>query len=66
MAEKMNYKKAVEELELILSSIDNESVDVDELSEKVKRASLLLKLCGDKLKLTEKEVEKILEGIEDK
>lgn len=65
MDKKINYKDAIEELELILSSIDNESVDVDELSEKVKRASLLLKLCSDKLKLTEKEVEKILEGIED-
>lgn len=65
MDKKINYKDAIEELELILGSIDNESVDVDELSEKVKRASLLLKLCSDKLKLTEKEVEKILEGIED-
>ena len=58
-----SYKDAIEELELILHSIENESVDVDELSEKVKRASVLLKLCSDKLKLTEKEVEKILEGI---
>lgn len=64
MDKKINYKDAIEELEQILSSIDNESVDVDELSEKVKRASLLLKLCSDKLKLTEKEVAKILEGIE--
>jgi exodeoxyribonuclease VII small subunit len=46
-----------------LHSIENDSVDVDELSEKVKRASVLLKLCSDKLKLTEKEVEKILADI---
>ncbi len=63
MSKKINYKSAIEELEEILHSIENESIDVDELSEKVKRASLLLKLCDDKLKLTEKEVEKILEGI---
>ena len=63
MTKKINYKTAIEELEEILHSIENESIDVDELSEKVKRASLLLKLCDDKLKLTEKEVEKILEGI---
>jgi len=63
MTKKVNYKSAIEELEEILHSIENESIDVDELSEKVKRASLLLKLCDDKLKLTEQEVEKILEGI---
>lgn len=63
MAGKINYKDAVQELEVILNSIENESVDVDELSEKVKRASVLLKLCSDKLSLTEKEVEKILEGM---
>ena len=63
MTKKVNYKSAIEELEEILHSIENESIDVDELSEKVKRASLLFKLCDDKLKLTEQEVEKILEGI---
>ncbi len=46
-----------------MHSIENESIDVDQLSEKVKRASLLLKICSDKLRLTEKEVEKILDGI---
>ena len=48
-----------------LNSIDYllKPIDVDELSEKVKRASLLLKLCSDKLKLTEKEVSKIIVGI---
>ena len=63
MKKDINYGQAIEELEEILSSIESESIDVDELSEKVKRASLLLKLCSDKLKLTEKEVSKIIEGI---
>ena len=63
--EKISYKSAVEELEKIVHSIENESIDVDQLSEKVKRASLLLKICSDKLRLTEKEVEKILDGIKE-
>lgn len=63
MKSKINYGEAIEELEEILSSIESESIDVDELSDKVKRASMLLKICSDKLKLTEKEVEKIIEGI---
>ena len=60
-----SYKEAVEELELILHSIESESADVDDLSAKVKRASQLLKFCSDKLKLTEKEVDKILKGIQE-
>lgn len=60
-----SYKDAMGELELILHSIESESIDVDELSEKVKRASVLLKFCSDKLKLTEKEVENILKGIQE-
>ena len=63
--QKISYKIAVEELEKIVHSIENESIDVDQLSEKVKRASLLLKICSDKLRLTEKEVEKILDGIKE-
>ena len=63
--EKISYKSAVEELEKIVHSIENESIDVDQLSEKVKRASLLLKICSDKLRLTEKEVEKILDVIKE-
>lgn len=64
-SEKISYKSAVDELEKIVHSIENESIDVDQLSEKVKRASLLLKICSDKLRLTEKEVEKILSDIKD-
>lgn len=64
MSEKITYKKAIDELEKIVHSIENESIDVDELSEKVKRASQLLKLCSDKLRLTEKEVEKIIGNLE--
>ena len=61
MNSKMTYKDAFDELQLILSSIENEEVDVDDLSKKVNRAALLLKVCSDKLKKTEAEVEKVLE-----
>lgn len=63
MSQKMTYAKAFEELETILSQIENETIDVDELSKKVSRASVLLKICSDKLRLTEKEVDKILATI---
>jgi len=57
---KGTYKEAISEIEEILSQIENNELDVDELSEKVKRVSLLINLCKDKLKNTEEEIEKIL------
>ncbi len=61
---KILYKDAVNEIEEILLKIENEEFDVDELSDKVKRVSVLLKICKTKLHETEDEVEKILDNIE--
>jgi exodeoxyribonuclease VII small subunit len=60
---KGTYKEAITEIEEILSQIENNELDVDELSEKVKRVTLLINLCKDKLKNTEEEIEKILREI---
>ncbi|MFW5658112.1 MAG: exodeoxyribonuclease VII small subunit [Bacteroidota bacterium] len=60
MAKKMKYREALGELENITSAIENEELDVDELTEKVKRASYLLKFCREKLRSTEIEVDNIL------
>ncbi|MCF8374216.1 MAG: exodeoxyribonuclease VII small subunit [Bacteroidales bacterium] len=65
MAKKnLNYKEAITEIEDILSKIENEELDVDELAKNVERVSELLKLCKDKLHKTEAEVEKILGEME--
>jgi len=50
-----NYKDAFTELQGILTEIEKGEISVDELSEKVKRATALIKLC--KLKLTTAEVD---------
>ncbi|MCK5280741.1 MAG: exodeoxyribonuclease VII small subunit, partial [Cyclobacteriaceae bacterium] len=42
---KFNYKKALEEIEVIVQKIENEDPDVDELSTMVKRAAELIKQC---------------------
>lgn len=55
-----NYKEAISELEEIVNDIENEAIDVDELAGKVERASKLLTICSDKLKKTEKEVDKVI------
>jgi exodeoxyribonuclease VII small subunit len=63
-AKKETYKSAVEEIEKIVEEIENESIDVDILAEKVKRASYLIKLCKNKLKSTDDEVKGILTDLE--
>ena len=57
---KLSYKEAVTEIEEILEQIETGELDVDELSEKVKRVSLLVSMCREKLHNTEEEIEKIL------
>lgn len=60
----IKYGEAVEEIESILNKIENEELDVDDLTAKVKRVSELLAICKDKLHSTEEEVEKILKDID--
>lgn len=62
---KLTYNDAVAEVEEILQQIENEELDVDDLSSKVKRVSTLIKSCKDKLHKTEEEVAKILDNIND-
>ncbi len=64
-AKKLSYQEAVNEIDEILNKIENEELDVDELSAKVKRVSSLIKLCKEKLHKTEAEVENILKEMED-
>jgi exodeoxyribonuclease VII small subunit len=61
--ENRSYEKAIEELEDIIEGLENESIGVDELSEKVKRASELIALCKSKLFKTDQEVKNILSAL---
>jgi exodeoxyribonuclease VII small subunit len=60
----LSYKEAIGEIEEILQQIENDEPDVDQLSEKVKRLSVLVTWCREKLHQTEEEIEKILKEIE--
>lgn len=62
---KMSYNEAIAEIEEILERMESEELDVDELSEKVKRVSELVRFCRNKLKTTEEEVEMVLKEMED-
>jgi exodeoxyribonuclease VII small subunit len=66
MAKKtFSYNEAVDELEIILNQIENETLDVDQLAEKVKRAGYLIKECKQRLRKTEEDVNKILENFDE-
>jgi exodeoxyribonuclease VII small subunit len=62
---KVTYNEAISEIEEILERIENEELDVDELAEKVKRVSQLLKICKEKLQTTNEQVEQILKEMEE-
>ncbi|MFH1119019.1 MAG: exodeoxyribonuclease VII small subunit [Bacteroidota bacterium] len=65
MSKTITYAEAIVELETIVSEIENASIGVDELSEKVKRAAELIKICRSRLTSTEKEVNSILKSLGD-
>jgi len=64
MNDKIKYTEAFEELQGIVSEIEEGEISVDELSEKVKRAALLIKICKTKLATTEEDVNKILKELD--
>jgi len=58
---KFSYNEAIQEIEEILFEVENNDVDIDELSDKVKRVSFLINACKNKLLKTEEQIDKILE-----
>ena len=64
--EKLTYEQAFAELKAIAEAIEDETVAVDVLAEKVKRASYLIKFCQDNLRATESEVNTIIRQMEGK
>ena len=64
METNLNYEAAYKELAQIAKEIENETVSVDVLAQKVKRASELITFCQTKLKNTEAEVNNIIAQME--
>lgn len=56
MAKEITYTEAFEELQEIVHKMENADISVDELSDNIKKATQLIKICKDKLTKTEKEV----------
>jgi exodeoxyribonuclease VII small subunit len=64
MSKQLDYVAAFNELQQIVSDIEEGEITVDELSEKVKRASELIRFCKKKLSTVESDVNRILEDLE--
>lgn len=61
----LKYSEAILEIEEIVGLIESNELDIDELTDKLKRVSELLKFCKAKLHSTEEEVQKIMKDFAD-
>lgn len=64
MEQELTYDLAYQELKSISVQIENETITVDILAQKVKRAAELIDFCQKKLRATESEVDKIIKQME--
>lgn len=60
-AEDLTYSKALNELRDIVSNIESQEIDIDHLTQKVRRATELIVFCRSRLRTTEEEIKRIFE-----
>ena len=61
MGKDAKYREAIERLDEILAQIENDDIDVDELSARVQEAVNLLRVCKAKIDKAELEVKQVVE-----
>lgn len=61
---KFSYNKSIEEIEEILQELETKNIDIDQLTDRIKKALDLLSQCKTKLQTTENEVLKLLKNTE--
>lgn len=60
MEKKITYTEAFKQLQEIVQQMENADISVDDLSDNIKKATELIKICKDKLTKTEEEVNKTI------
>ena len=60
----LDYSSAVAELDEILAELEDESLDVDILADRVKRASVLITFCRTRITSAKTQVEQIVADLE--
>lgn len=61
----MKYEEAMRELEDIVQQMEGDDLDIDQLTEKLRRAKQLIKLCKERLTHTDEEIKQLLENDEE-
>ena len=61
MKKETKYEEAMAELQDIVRRMENDELDIDQMTAQLKRAQELIKLCKDKLTKTDEEIKKILD-----
>lgn len=61
MPKEIKYEEALKQLEDIVDKMENDELDIDSLSEQLKTAQKLIKVCKDKLTKTDEGIKKILD-----
>ncbi|MDR2910486.1 MAG: exodeoxyribonuclease VII small subunit [Bacteroidales bacterium] len=60
---KPSYSEAIAEIEEFLGYMESDNMDIDEVSEKLKKVSFLIDVCYDKLLKMEEEIVKLKKKI---
>lgn len=58
------YSRAVDELETILAELEDDTLDVDHLAERVARAATLVRICRERIASARLEVERIVADLD--
>lgn len=62
MPKEMKYEVAVTQLEDIVRKMESGELDIDSLSQQLKTAKKLIKMCNDKLTKADADIKKIMSG----
>lgn len=57
----IKYEEAVRQLEKIVNKMESGELDIDSMAAQLKKAQELVKLCKDKLKRTDADIQKLFE-----
>lgn len=58
----MKYEEAIQQLEAIVSQIENNELDIDQLADRLQEAKRLITLCKDTLYKTDEKIKALLDA----
>lgn len=61
MPKEIKYDEAIRQLEDIVAKMESNELDVDSLSQQLKTAQKLIKICKEKLSRADSDIKKILQ-----